>query len=55
MDVKYKYLQDSVEAKNLEILFCPTSEMIADSLTKPLRSMLLSKFTEMMGLQHIHN
>jgi len=36
IDIKFKFIKELIENKKIEINYCPTSEMIADILTKPL-------------------
>ena len=48
--IRYFWVKDRVESKEVEVVYCPTEEMIADILTKPivgaqfiaLRNMLLN-------------
>ena len=35
-DVKFHATQDCVEQNEIEVMFCPTKDQIADGLTKPL-------------------
>ena len=37
MNVRYFFITDRVKKGDLEIKYCPTDEMIADFLTKPLQ------------------
>ena len=34
--IKLSFIQEKLEMRHLDVEFCPTSEMIADMLTKPL-------------------
>ena len=36
MDIHYHYVQELVERKQLSVNYCPSPQMIADMLTKPL-------------------
>jgi hypothetical protein len=38
MAVRYEYVKSQVEEGVLDIHWCPTGEMVADILTKPLAS-----------------
>ena len=50
IDIKYHFVRDS-HAKNLFSLeYCPTTEMAADILTKPLERTLLNKHCTTLGL-----
>lgn len=46
IDVKYHFVTDLVKRKIIEIQYCPTDEMIADMMTKPLESVKLKKHRE---------
>ena len=42
-----------IENKELRITYCPTEEMIADYLTKPLQGVLFRKMRDaLMGIHH---
>lgn len=41
LDVKYNFIRDCVQDKRLSVRFCPTEEMIADILTKPVKRNIL--------------
>jgi Reverse transcriptase (RNA-dependent DNA polymerase) len=43
-DVKYFYITDLIERKEVSIEYCPTEEMIADYMTKPLTGSKFYKF-----------
>ena len=42
-DIKFFYITDLIKRKEMEVRFCPTDEMVADYMTKPLVG---SKFNE---------
>ena len=46
--IKYFFIADKVKNKELEILYCPTGEMIAGFYTKPLQGALLFKHRDCM-------
>ena len=48
--VRYHAVRDYVEKKMIEVKYCPTSEMVADIMTKSLGRILHEKFVEKMGL-----
>ena len=35
-DIKYFYITDLIERKEVEVQFCPSNPMLADYMTKPL-------------------
>ena len=51
LNVRYFFLTDQVEKKNLSIEYCPTDEMWADYMTKPLQGEKFIKFrNEILGI-----
>ena len=50
IDVRYHFIRENVRANNLEICYCPTDQMVADALTKPLGRTKLELFVAEMGL-----
>jgi hypothetical protein len=48
MDIKYFYITDQVDKGKVVIEYCPTDEMIADYLTKPLHGAKFEKFKKMI-------
>ncbi len=50
INIRYFYLTDQVEKGNVTIEYCPTGEMTADFMTKPLQGRLFTKFkSQIMG------
>ena len=53
--IKYFFVKDRVDNKELIIQYCPTAEMLADFFTKPLQGALFKKFRSvLMGWKHIN-
>ena len=51
LNVRYFFLTDQVKKGNLRITHCPTNDMTADYMTKPLQGKKFCKFrAEIMGL-----
>ena len=50
IDVKFHFIREKVEAKEVQIKYCQTSEMIADIFTKPLGRILFAKHRQSLGL-----
>ena len=44
LNIRYFFLTDQVEKKNLEIDYCPTDEMTVDYMSKPLQGEKINKF-----------
>ena len=54
INIRYFFIKDQVDAKKLEIMYCPTGQMLADYFTKPLQGKLFHMFREViMGWKHI--
>jgi hypothetical protein len=50
IDVRYHFVREKVESKELELVYIPTQHQLADVLTKPLSSIRLAmKRDRMMG------
>ena len=43
-NIKYFYITDLIEKREVTIKFCPNKEMISDYITKPLRGAKFHKF-----------
>ena len=52
--IKYHYIREQVNSKNVELKYCPTEEMLADMLTKGLNREKLEKLTDMCGMRIIN-
>ena len=50
IDITYHFVRDAVQRKLVTLYHCPTAEMPADILTKPLGRVLFEKFVGMVGL-----
>ena len=48
INIRYFYIKDKVESKELEIKYCPTDEMVADYMTKPLQGKKFHAFRKMI-------
>lgn len=56
VDIKYFWVKDRVDKKEVEIKYCPTTLMLADFFTKPLQGQLFKRFREViMGYRHIND
>ena len=50
IDIQYHFVRDCLLKEMFAIDYCPTSEMIADLLTKPLQRVQFMKLRELMGV-----
>jgi len=49
-NIKYYYVTDLIERKELTIEFCPTDRMLADYMTKPLvGAKFIKMWTKILG------
>jgi transposase InsO family protein len=53
IDVKYHFVTDLEKKKIIKIRYCPTTEMIADMMTKPLAAVKLKKHREACQLMDL--
>ena len=49
-NIRYFFLTDQIEKGNLEVVYCPTTEMDGDFFTKPLQGSTFAKFKKRMGV-----
>ena len=56
IDIKYFWVKDKVDKKEVRIEYCPTTLMLADYFTKPLQGNLFRRFRQViMGYVHIND
>jgi hypothetical protein len=48
--IAYHFIRDLVETQKAQITYIPTTEMIADGMTKPLLRVAFERFKEMLGV-----
>ena len=54
LNIRYFYVTDAVERKEVEIAYYPTEVILADLFTKPLQGNLFSKFRAVtLGNSHV--
>ena len=44
LNIRYFFITDQVEKKNIQIEYCPTEDMVGDFMTKPLQGDKFKKF-----------
>ena len=53
INIRYFFIKDHIQAKDLEVKYCPTDDMVANYLTKPLKGAKFKKFRKaIMNLSH---
>ncbi len=50
IDVRYHFIREKVRNNQIKVEYLPTEDMIADALTKPLGSVKVSYFNNLLGL-----
>ena len=54
IDIRFFFMKDRIKTEGIDVLYCPTEEMLADFFTKPLQGSLFDKFRKViMGEAHI--
>jgi len=53
IDIQYHFVRDCVENNKIQLEYCPTADMVADALTKPLSKDRHQKLMEKMGLEEV--
>ena len=54
IDIKYHFIREKLLNNEFKVQYCPTNEMIADIMTKPLGTQLFEKFRGMMNMVNSH-
>ena len=52
IDIKYHFIRDKIVKKELILDYCPTEEMLADLLTKPLGKTMFQNLRELIGVKN---
>ncbi|CAJ1960187.1 unnamed protein product [Cylindrotheca closterium] len=48
INIRYFFITDQVEKGNVKVKYCPTDDMIADFMTKPLQDEKFRKFRDLV-------
>ena len=51
IDIQYHFIREKVEEQQVELIYCPTEDMIADIFTKPLSKEKHNNFRDKMGME----
>ena len=53
INVRYYFIKDKIKKEEINVIYCPTSKMVGDFFTKPLRGPQFTKFRNaIMGVSH---
>ena len=50
IDIRYHFIREKVEKNEILVKFCPTNDMVADMLTKPLSAPKIKYFIKILDL-----
>ena len=53
IDIRYHFIRDVVQKGSIDLIFCPTEDMIADTLTKSLPKWKLTSHNLSLGLHRV--
>jgi hypothetical protein len=54
IDVRYFWIKDRLGIGNIDVVYCPMEQMLADFITKPLQGSLFRKLKAViMGHKHV--
>jgi hypothetical protein len=51
IDIRYQFIWYIIANSSIHLIYCPTDDMIADTLTKPLPSVKVKHFVAELGLR----
>ena len=51
IDIRYHFIRFAVENHSFRLIYCPTIDMVADTLTKALPSIKAKHFASALGLR----
>ena len=55
IDIKHHFVREAIESQLIELAYCPTEEMVADILTKPLAKVQFELLRYKLGLRELAN
>ncbi len=50
IDIKYHYVREAIQEKAIQVTYCPTENMLADLLTKPLPRVRHQSLRKLIGI-----
>jgi hypothetical protein len=48
VDIKYHFIRSTIREEKMTLVYCPTDDMVADAMNKPLSKLKLMKFAGIM-------
>jgi len=48
IDIRYFFVKDRIDKKEVKVAYCPASIILADFFTKPLQGQLFQKFRKVL-------
>lgn len=48
VDIKYHFIRSTIREEKMSLIYCPTDDMVADVMTKPVSKIKLKKFADAM-------
>jgi hypothetical protein len=53
INIRYFFIKDKIDKKEINLMYCPTGEMVADFFSKPQQGRLFRDFRDIvMGVKH---
>ena len=50
IDIKYHFIRDHIDKRDIDVIYCSTKDMVADVLTKPLARPAFEEHVKALGL-----
>jgi KUP system potassium uptake protein len=50
IDIRYHFIREAIQERNISLEYCPTEDMLADLLTKPIPKARFKKLRDEMGM-----
>ena len=51
IDIRYHFIREAIQDQVIEVCYCPSEDMIADLLTKPLSKGKFEALRDQMGIK----
>ena len=53
IDTRYHFIREQVVSGNLQVMYTPTNEMLADLMTKHVNGTILQKLLQLLGITRV--